>query len=563
MPHFNKYRFEKFSFSLNNILSYLYRILYALFYYSLYKKLSVVVNDIKKNKSDLTKLGFSSEEKIQIGNFWIQEFSSAIAFNTNLTKLDLADSKIGIAGIKALSTVLTYDNSSIIQLSLRGNNIGKSGAEEFSKVLLHNKSIKKLNLSHNQFGDFGSEILAHALIDNTSITELDLAYNNICEFGAKAIVQALKYNIKLKSLNLASNELKKSGSEAFAEVLSENNTLTSLNLSWNSIGSQGAKILIEELVDNNALTELNLSNNVIGLLGAKAFLQSLPTNTSLKILKLSSCQIENEGTLTIIDSLSKNTTLTQLTLDSNDVKDGVGALIKIIEKNKPPLLSLDLSNSIKHEDDRAKIRSQLMKGHNTTLIELKLFAKEVTFLDGNIQFINGKIKAHWDAAQPALKQGDYSKVIVELNNAKQLLKQLKPLKGVNSIQKDINRKIKIDFAQAQKKIFEIMPPSVNRNTSSSRQLAHSKISKQGIKQVNNFHIEEPIVLGFILTLTFVLIVEEMLNKIENFIPKRWVIFFFIASSLGLFLHIRHSYQNVASQLKIAIQKEPIKRKTQI
>ncbi|CAM4800671.1 unnamed protein product [Rotaria magnacalcarata] len=143
-----------------------------------------------------------------------------------------------------------------------------------------------LDLKGNRIGRVGAQQLAGALRNNTTLTTLNLANNQIGPGGARHLAVALRNNMTLTTLNLTNNQIGLVGTQHLADSLRNNKTLTTLNLRKNKIGHVGAHYLADALQNNTTLTTLNLSNNQIGPVGAQHLADALQNHTTLTTLKL-------------------------------------------------------------------------------------------------------------------------------------------------------------------------------------------------------------------------------------------------------------------------------------
>ena len=101
---------------------------------------------------------------------------------------------IGDEGVKILSEFLV-DDSIIVNLDLRGNDISDYGAELLADVLLSNSSLESLVLSENDIGNTGAKSLAQALCCTSTLRYLELDRNpNIGEEGFCHLMKALSVN---------------------------------------------------------------------------------------------------------------------------------------------------------------------------------------------------------------------------------------------------------------------------------------------------------------------------------------------------------------------------------
>lgn len=93
------------------------------------------------------------------------------------------------------------------RLTLRGNNIGTTGAVALSELLRDYSSLVYLSLEWNSIGSIGCKALADNLEYNNSLTLLDLRNNSIDNDGAVALANAIKKNSTLATLDLRWNKV--------------------------------------------------------------------------------------------------------------------------------------------------------------------------------------------------------------------------------------------------------------------------------------------------------------------------------------------------------------------
>ena len=213
--------------------------------------------------------------------------ADALAKNSVLTKLNLADNGIQEAGAKALLKALKI-NICLQTLDLKGNvgisrdsmaridyDLGGNRARPDAARLLDNEtSPKDLDLNKKDFGDKGAEVLADALAKNSVLTHLELADNGIGDEGAKALLKALEDNKTIQTLDLKGNvgisrdtmvlierALGGNKTQSYAARLRANDaSLVDLNLSAQSLTTDDVKNLAKAIEDNSILQTLNLSS---------------------------------------------------------------------------------------------------------------------------------------------------------------------------------------------------------------------------------------------------------------------------------------------------------------
>ncbi len=252
-------------------------------------RFETAIDELKDKDCKLLELNLKGA---QIGDAGDKDLSAALQYNTSLTSLDLSGNQIGDAGAKELARALE-NNTSLTELGLNDNQIGAAGAKDLAHVLENNTSLILLYFSGNRIRDMGAKDLARALEKNTSLAWLSLNSNQIGDAGAKDLARALEKNTSLTELYLSGNQIRAEGTKDFAGVLKNNTSLTLIDLSDNQIGNEGAKVLARALETNTSLTELDLSGNQIDDAGVKDLVNALKNNYML--LKLDGITLTKEA----------------------------------------------------------------------------------------------------------------------------------------------------------------------------------------------------------------------------------------------------------------------------
>ena len=108
--------------------------------------------------------------------------TAQIVTNGNLRELNISYCSIESATTCDLARAL-HDDSQLRDLRLRGNPIGRAGAEAISSMLQHNHCLKSLDLTGcSSIGETGVPKLIMAMCQNVSMTVLQLPYN-LCSTG--------------------------------------------------------------------------------------------------------------------------------------------------------------------------------------------------------------------------------------------------------------------------------------------------------------------------------------------------------------------------------------------
>jgi len=185
---------------------------------------------IRLDEQDITTLhmdGNDSEEALS--DKGAIRLAEALKHNTSLTELDLVDNRVGKNGAAKLAEALRH-NTTLTTLLLRNNELQDSGAIKLAKALRSNTTLTLLNLSNNCIRDAGATQLAALLKCNRTITELDLGNNKITDEGANQLAEMLLHNTTLISLDLQGNRVTDQGHAKFKEVMQQNNSLNVLLL---------------------------------------------------------------------------------------------------------------------------------------------------------------------------------------------------------------------------------------------------------------------------------------------------------------------------------------------
>ena len=150
-----------------------------------------------------------------------------------LTKLSLAQNKLEEAGTQAICEALEQ-NKMLKELDIRGRGIfgnsnigGKAGVNHAAKMLGVNGGLTKISLANNKLGEEGTKAICEALEQNKTLKELDISGNmygsNIGgSAGVKHVAKMLGVNGGLTALDLSSNDVKDEGVSAVCEAIQSN-----------------------------------------------------------------------------------------------------------------------------------------------------------------------------------------------------------------------------------------------------------------------------------------------------------------------------------------------------
>ncbi|KAI9355024.1 hypothetical protein DFJ73DRAFT_759088 [Zopfochytrium polystomum] len=183
--------------------------------------------------------------------------------NTALTALDVAATKIGAVGFRALAR-LTRCTSSLKTL-VAGRNpppphddtpeavADRKAVVEMVSALATNRSVKVLSLVRNDLDDSVATALAAALARNATLETLDLTSNLITDEGVVAIATVLSSNAntRLRALSVKLNLYGAVGASALAAAVASSRSLEHLRVQWTHCSRSSQKREQQEQSSDN------------------------------------------------------------------------------------------------------------------------------------------------------------------------------------------------------------------------------------------------------------------------------------------------------------------------
>jgi len=275
--------------------------------------------------------------------------ASLISVNGGLTKMSLAENKLGEEGTRAICEALEQ-NKTLKQLDISGyryghSNIGGSaGAKHVAKMLGVNGGLMALDLSNNGLEDEGVSAVCEVIQSNkeTKLASLNFMHNGISPVGSKSVAAMVAVTGALTSVKLGGNKLGDEGWGAiFAAVCgSKDSKIMSLDASSGNIGPAGVKLIAEVLRKSitGALTSVNLRGGKLGDKGWGAIFAAICGNKDSKIMSLdASCEnIGPAGVKLIAKALRTSVTgaLTVTNLLGNTLDAESAKLLAEVAKQK-------------------------------------------------------------------------------------------------------------------------------------------------------------------------------------------------------------------------------------
>lgn len=286
---------------------------------------------IKANKT-LTTFGFWDED---IGEEGALALADMLQDNSTLVYFFLQSNNLGKRGTKAITDALE-NNRTLTELLIRCNSIDDEAMDGIAGII-KNGVLTKLDLAQNKIGAKGEQKLGLALKTNRTLTYLYLNYNhNLYDMTEDmAIADALQFNQTLRHLFLGCTRLKIKQVEKLSFALTINSNLETLDLCMNDLSDEGAIALASTLLKNKSIATLLLDSRTIGVRGIKAFADVLKVNQSLSTLYLNNNSGGDEGICELAEALKLNNHLSRLRVSPCKFgESGAQALIDMLQINK-------------------------------------------------------------------------------------------------------------------------------------------------------------------------------------------------------------------------------------
>ncbi|KAL9259047.1 RAN GTPase-activating protein 1-like protein [Drosera capensis] len=146
--------------------------------------------------------------------------SKTLYMLTNLTEVNLSYLNLEDEAAKAVAIALEKSAASLEILELAGNDITVKAASSLGSCVASKELLTKLNLAENKLGDEGTVLVAKALEDGPDqLIELDLSSNSMRRVGARVLAHAVAKKPALKLLNINGNYVSEEGIDEVREIL--------------------------------------------------------------------------------------------------------------------------------------------------------------------------------------------------------------------------------------------------------------------------------------------------------------------------------------------------------
>ncbi len=224
--------------------------------------LSAIAQLLLRNKLQVLNL-----QKNNIDCDGVVLLAEALRSNTSLETLNLKSNQIMDKGGAALGEILNY-NTTLKDLDLSNNKyvfqliltlrIGNNGGVPIANGIRENTTMIRISLRSNNVKDQAAIAFAKSFsLNKNNVQELYLGYNGITIEGAKALSDMLKRNTKLKKFDMQGILLDINGVRHVADSIRHNRSLLHFKIDIDGEnGSTAAKTLSEALQSNQTIQDL-------------------------------------------------------------------------------------------------------------------------------------------------------------------------------------------------------------------------------------------------------------------------------------------------------------------
>jgi Ran GTPase-activating protein (RanGAP) involved in mRNA processing and transport len=251
------------------------------------------------------------------------------------------DNKIGDSGTQALGAALKV-TSTLTRLDLKDCGITVAGATHLAEGVGKCESLATIDLLGNEVGDSGVLTLGVALAATSTLTSLNLGGCGITASVAANLAEGVRKSVSIAMLSLPSNNFGNSGTQAIGVALTVTSTITHLNLSSCGITAADAAHLAEGVGKCGSLTTLNLWVNNLGNSGTQTLVAALKVTSTLTSLDLKDCGITSVDVAHLSEGVGKSVSLATLILKDNRIGDSGAQALGVALAATSTLTSLNL-----------------------------------------------------------------------------------------------------------------------------------------------------------------------------------------------------------------------------
>jgi Ran GTPase-activating protein (RanGAP) involved in mRNA processing and transport len=299
------------------------------------------------NNQYIVSVDFSGVEGIErnrLGIAGCRDLSFFLRRSAVIAHLNISACGIGIPGCRFIGNAL-YRNESLRSIDLSFNGFGCEGLIGLSDLPGTFKAVERLALVRNNLGNQCAQTFCKQL-ENSSMRNLDLSKNHIGKPFLKELVNVFQNGSVLDTLSLAENKLGPGCGVLLHLLIRDGPSLTALDLSMNRLTDSAVIQIAEALLENMTLVTVNLSETGVTDASAIKFAPVLARRSSLQELFLNSNRITDVAGVELARSLSVNSTLTTFGLKDNELGDSTAEiLLDSLRKNETLMtLTVDLNH---------------------------------------------------------------------------------------------------------------------------------------------------------------------------------------------------------------------------
>jgi Ran GTPase-activating protein (RanGAP) involved in mRNA processing and transport len=175
-----------------------------------------------------------------LGDGQIVDIILALSMHPCLVSVSLCGNIMKRNACMALSTLIQWTTTELLDLELDDNAIGDEGMELLVTGLSSSASLNGLRLANNGITSIGIEALSNVLKSpNSQLSHLGLNFNSFGDNGANILASSLANNVSLKSIDLFRCNITDEGWKAFANLICDSSSVNKTHLSNHTLFALG------------------------------------------------------------------------------------------------------------------------------------------------------------------------------------------------------------------------------------------------------------------------------------------------------------------------------------
>jgi NLR family CARD domain-containing protein 3 len=212
--------------------------------------------------------------------------------------IDLTDQSIDARGAAQIGKCLR-NHPNIKTLSVYGNPLTIDGISTILEPLLDgtNTTLTSLDIGHTALDPSAAALLAELVRHNSSITNLSIRGNPIGDEGVATFCDAIaESNRSLRALDIGGIKYNSEGSQAVGRLLAQLESLQTFAMNYNyTLFAESMRHIADGLAQNKSLVTFDMSTTNVKGAGLVLMAQALKHHPTLKNLLISSAHNPNEA----------------------------------------------------------------------------------------------------------------------------------------------------------------------------------------------------------------------------------------------------------------------------